>query len=169
MEDENIEIGKPHQDEEMVLARRGYPRSTVNIEAYEGGYEYGLEEGSKDAELIIRDLWRKVRKRKWLILSIALIVTTITTVEMYRRKSVYMASTMIEIAKEEYVPVKPSDVVFQDPDSSATPGALKTKMYIIQSDPLLEEVVLKLGLNKNPDFWSSQKEICFRCNQYDHR
>src|SRR5215510_3254761 len=43
----------------------------------------------------VREIWRKVRKRKWLVLAVAFIATTIVTIESYRNKPLYQATAKI--------------------------------------------------------------------------
>src|SRR5207247_9556736 len=54
----------------------------------------------RSGSLHLREVWRIIRKRRWLILCIALIVTTLATIDAYRTKSTYRASAFIEIGKD---------------------------------------------------------------------
>src|SRR5258708_671868 len=77
------------------IAREGarlrpyYPQGT--------GYGYGY--GGGDGKIHLRELWRTLRKRKWLILTLMFVVTSLVTIEMYRTKNIYQAATLIEIGK----------------------------------------------------------------------
>src|SRR6266567_7945606 len=48
----------------------------------------------------LRGLWRIVRKRRWLIIGIAFIVTTLVTIDVFRTKSLYEATATIEIGRD---------------------------------------------------------------------
>ena len=157
MADDSIEPRSLARNESVALVRRGYPRAAFDLDSFDAAYDYGFEPKSKGPEFLVSDTWRKVRKHKWLILSLVLIATSLTTIEMYRRKSVYRATAVIEIGKEEYAPVKQADIIFQDPSEAPTPANLKTKMYILKSDPVLEDVVTKLGLDRRSDYWTPPK------------
>ncbi len=157
MEDKRLETEESKFREDVALVRRGYPKVALGPEVYDYGYDDGYGYESKTGEFNIRDIWRKVRKHKWLIISITVVATALTTVELYRRKPVYRAYTTIEISKEQYAPVKASDLIIQDTDTASPTGSLKTKIYIIESDPLLEDVVKDVKLQQNPKFWSSSR------------
>jgi polysaccharide biosynthesis transport protein len=157
MEDEKSAFEESRFRDEAALVRRGYPKVAVSPEVYDYGYEENYGHDRKAKEFNLRDIWRKVRKHKGLIVSITIIITTLTAIEMYRRKPIYRASTMIEIAREQYGPIKAADAVVEDTETTGPNGSLKTKIYIIQSDPLLEGVVKELKLPENPKFWSSTR------------
>src|SRR5215475_3225009 len=59
----------------------------------------------------IRENWRKIRKRKWLVLAVTAIVTTIVTVESFRMKSTYQATAMVARTNENPAIVKLGDAV----------------------------------------------------------
>jgi polysaccharide biosynthesis transport protein len=151
MSDERLEIEKIAPSDETSLIRPGYPRLQTYPDGYGTSYGYGEDEG-----IHLRDIWRTIRKRKWLILVIAVIVTSIVTVEAFRTKSIYMASAMIELGKENTTMVKSGngDVVIQtdDTDLYYPLMSIKTKMLRLTSEPLLEDVVVNLKLDQNPRF-----------------
>lgn len=103
----------------------------------------------------IRDLWRKVLKHKWLIALITLIVTSIVTVEVFRDKSVYSATATVEIEKENRTLFRSGDVEIETEDSDfgyQTSRAMKSKIRLLQTRPLLEDVAVILRLDQNADF-----------------
>lgn len=126
----------------------GYRSSTPS--AY--GYGYG-EEG----KVHLRELWRTIRKRKWLIISIVLIVTSLVTVEMYRTKPTYQASTIVEIGKENTTLVRSGDLVINDDSDPYYQVNIKTKMLLLNSRELHEDVVADLKLDQNPKFLESDR------------
>src|SRR3954447_9104058 len=75
---------------DSVGLRPHYPTGT--------GYGYGY--GGGEGQMHLRELWRNLRKRKWLILTLVFVVTTLVTIEMYRTKNIYQAATLIEIGKD---------------------------------------------------------------------
>jgi polysaccharide biosynthesis transport protein len=142
--------------EEDALERRRYPKG-LSLDAYDYGYDENYGYSTKARDFNIYELWRRVRKHKLLIVVITLVITVMATIEMYRRKPVYQASTLIEVGKEQYSPIKEQDAVVQDAGETTPNGSLKTKIYIIKSDPLLEDVVRDLKLTANPNFWGGSK------------
>lgn len=137
------------------------PRQTIDIAAretsgvrphYPNSYGYGYGYGGADDQKIhLRELWRTVRKRKWLIFAIVSIVTTLVTIDMYRTKNTYQASTMIEIGKETQ-PGRPLSIYGDEYDPFYMVN-IKTKMLMVKSHSLLEAVVTEKHLDQNPNFY----------------
>src|SRR5499427_7429634 len=128
-------------------AASGYPEPNPY------GYGYGYE--ADDEKVYVRRMWRAIKKRKLLIAVLAIITTSVVTVEMFRTKSIYQASATVEIGRENRTLVKSGDVVIQTDDSDDmyfVQTAMKTKVRQIQSRPLLEEVVAAAYLDQNPRF-----------------
>src|SRR5262245_7999103 len=116
MADERVELeAVPVPDDEGPLVRPGYPGAR-NYDVNPYGYSYGGDD-DEQGSAYIRELWRMVRKRKWLIISVAVIVTTLVTIEAYRTKSIYKASAFIELGKDSpAVRSGPSNMVIQSDD-----------------------------------------------------
>jgi capsular exopolysaccharide synthesis family protein len=151
MADERVELEKVPLSEDAPLVRPGYPRMPGYAET---GYGYGYGEEEDRAHL--HELWRTIRKHKWLIMTIVVVVTSIVTVEAYRAKPVYSSTSIIELGKENTTMVKSTagDVVIQtdDTDLYYPEMSIKTKMLKLMSEPLLEDVVVGLNLDKNSKF-----------------
>ncbi|HKV38883.1 MAG TPA: polysaccharide biosynthesis tyrosine autokinase, partial [Blastocatellia bacterium] len=137
-----------------ALLRPGYPRVGVSAEAYGSGYGYSYPDSG--GKITPREVWRVLKKRKWLIAVIAVVATTLVTIVSFQSKSVYQASTTIEIERENRTLVRQGDVVIQSDDGGDdayfTTVNMKTKIRILQSRPLLEDVVATLHLDTNPKF-----------------
>jgi capsular exopolysaccharide synthesis family protein len=117
---------------------------------YPSGYGYDGY-GSENQKVHLRELWRTVSKRKWLIVSIALIITTLVAIEVYRTKNSYQASALIEIGKDSSTLGRPASIFGDDYDPFYMVN-MKTKMLMVKSHSLLESVVLKKKLDQNPVF-----------------
>ena len=98
----------------------------------------------------LREIWRKVRKRKLLILTIVLVVTTIVTIESFRNKSYYQAVAKIAF-NQNSSEMKLGDLVLSSNDSER----INTDLLMIKTYPLLEDVVVLLRLDQNPKFLSA--------------
>src|SRR5207253_10766407 len=96
---------------------------------YRAEGDYG--DGHKEENVRVREVWRNIRKHKWLIVTITVIITVVVAIEMYRTPSIYEASTMIEIGKEDPPPGKPGSFVFQVEDPMNV--SLKTKIQALRS------------------------------------
>jgi capsular exopolysaccharide synthesis family protein len=155
MAQERFDLEQIQASEQERLGRPGYPPGTTYgyPDANPYGYGYGYEED--DEKVYVRRMWRAIRKRKWMIAVLAIITTSIVTVEMFRTKSMYQASATVEIGKENKTLVKSGDVVIQTDESDDmyfVSTAMKTKIRQLESRPLLEEVVAATKLDQNPRF-----------------
>ncbi len=143
--EEKNKIDRVQQTDEAILIRPSgsAPLTSMDQLAYNNYYNPGnVEEGFN-----IREIWRKVRKRKWLILTIAVIVTTIVAIESFRTKSVYQATAKVAINKDSTT-FKFGNAIFESNDSER----IQTELLYLRTYPLLAKVVVKLRLNENPQF-----------------
>ncbi len=110
----------------------------------------------EEGVLNLRELWRRIRRRKWMIIVIVSIVTTLSAVEASRQKSIYQATATIEIGNNNQMLLKAADLVIESDNSE-----LETALFILESYPLLEDVVANLRLDKNQAFLDITKERTF--------
>src|SRR5947199_9373644 len=68
---------------------------------------YGVSAAS---ETHLRDYLAVVLKRKWLILSLVVVVTSLVTIQMYRQAPIYEAETTIQIQQKQNV-IQTKDLV----------------------------------------------------------
>ena len=161
MADERFELEKATSPVDAQLVRPGYPRMGGYPDGSAYGYGYGY--GEDDERAYVRRMWRAIKKRKLVIAVIALIVTSVVTLEVFRSKSIYQASTTIEIGKDNRT-LRAGDILLQSDESDDSyyiATAMKTKIRLLQSRPLLEDVVLNLKLDQNPKLMdvTSKKSI----------
>jgi polysaccharide biosynthesis transport protein len=146
MSEEKNELEKVVLPDEVSL-QPAYPRSAD----YHSGEEYGYGYGKEEEGIRVREVWRNIRKHKWLVFTVTLIITSVVTVEMYRAPSIYEASALIEIGKDEPPPGKPGSFVLQFDDPMNV--SMKTKIQALRSPAVYQAVALKLGLDQNPKFF----------------
>ena len=153
MADDRSELERIPHPEEALLVQPGYPRAPGYPDPVPYGYGYARNEDDEDS-INLREIWRIIRKRKWLIVCITVIVTTLVTIEAYRAKSIYKASAFIEIGKDSpTVRSAASGMVIQADDDLYYPQlSINTNLFRLTSEPLLEEVVVDLKLDQNPKF-----------------
>ena len=153
MSDDRVELERVSPSEEATLLRPGYPRVPSYYEASPYGYGNSYGEDHEDS-IHLREVWRIIRKRRWLIAAVVVIVTTLVTIEAYRTKSTYKASAFIEIGKDSAtVRSAPNGTVIQADDDTYFPQlAINTNLFRLTSEPLLEDVVADLKLDQNPKF-----------------
>ncbi|MGH9852272.1 MAG: Wzz/FepE/Etk N-terminal domain-containing protein, partial [Blastocatellia bacterium] len=157
MADERAELPKTLTPEETAIVQSLRPDDTrVARGAYDYGYtNYGADQNNNTVHL--RELWRIVRKRKWLVGLIASIATILIIIEVYRTPSIYRAQSDILIGSEAPTVVQTKDQVIQIDDSNN----LNTNKIIITSRPLLEDVVVSLKLDQHPKFVESLQKKSF--------
>src|SRR5215471_7299631 len=141
------------------------PHQTIDISARETsgvrphypnayGYGYGYAPPADNQKIHLRELWRTIRKRKWLIATITIIITTLLTIDMYRTKDTFQASSLIEIGKDMTTLGRPGSSYGDDYDPFYMVN-IKTKMLMVKSHSLLEEVVNDKHLDQNPNFFKA--------------
>src|SRR5215813_8599954 len=151
-------MSEENTDLEKVPAAELASRENGGVRPYYpqgAGYGYGYGYPSPDHKIHVRELWRTVRKRKLLIVSIVLIVTTLVTLEVYRTKNSYQASTLIEIGKDTAALGRPGASIFGDDYDPFYMVNIKTKMLTVKSHSLLAKVVTGHHLDKEPSFYES--------------
>src|SRR5215813_432715 len=155
MADERADLGKALTPEESALMRP-LVTSRPGGPPYDQGYtSYGVDPNTESIHL--RELWRIVRKRKWLVSLISGVATILHTIEVHRTPSIYQAQAEILVGKEASTVVQTKDQLIRLDDSDN----LNTNKIILKSGPLLEDVVVNLGLDRNPKFTESLQKKTF--------
>lgn len=112
-----------------------------------------LRTGVRENAIDLREMWRMLRRRKWLVITIVMVVTSLVAIQMYRTKSYYQASTIIEIGKDSTTVVRDSGISIQNDDFDPYYQVnIKTKILLLTSRNLIEDVVVQLKLDQNPKF-----------------
>jgi succinoglycan biosynthesis transport protein ExoP len=129
-----------------VSTRNGY--ATPPIVAYG-------EENSPEGEVHLRDYWRTIRKRLWLIAGLALIVSSIAAIKQARLPDVYQARARVQVDAETFSPAlgasRGGNVYV---DSYMDPEYFNTQVQILTSPTLLRRVAKTLDLEHNRNFLS---------------
>jgi succinoglycan biosynthesis transport protein ExoP len=107
----------------------------------------------------LREYVTVVLKRKWLILSLVLVATTLVTIQMYRTPSIYAAATTIQIKpKEENVLRTRSDAVVINTGRTTDPAYIATQLRLLENPTLARQVILSLDLQNNPAFLGGESQ-----------
>ncbi len=100
----------------------------------------------------LREYLAVVLKRKWLILSLVVVVTSLVAIQMYRTPSIYEASTQIQIEQ------KPRSVVSTTRGGESLlirgndPNYWNTQLQKLKTQKLARQVIMRLDLQNNPNF-----------------
>jgi capsular exopolysaccharide synthesis family protein len=103
----------------------------------------------------LRDYLFVVLKRKWLILSLCLVVTSLVAVQMFRQPSIYEAGATIRIEQSKRSVLSTDKFILNaQPDANFW----GTQVKLLQSPALARQVALSLDLQHNPTFFGSQAQ-----------
>jgi len=144
------------QDERLVPARGGRELDpTLADLTHSKGY--GGRYGSPSTETNLKEYLFVILKRKWLILSLMLIITSLATIQAYREPSVYEGATRIKIEQKRPSILQAANgggIVIGQND----PNAWGTQLKLLTNETLARKVVLKLDLQHNPAFFGRQSQ-----------
>ena len=116
-----------------------------------GGRYPSYRESSGSEGFQILEYWRAIRKRLWLVIGIAVLVTTLSAIYMARKPDIYLASGRIQVDLEQNNP----DLITSDrqrPISNPDPSYFNTQLQLLGSDGLLRRVIKEHNLDANKDF-----------------
>ena len=137
------------QDERLVPARSGRDLDSTLAELTQGK-PYGRY-GSPPADTNLREYLFVILKRKWLIMSMILVITSLATIQAYREPNIFEAATTIRIEPKGNVLTSGNLVINSQPD----PNFWGTQFKLLQNPELARHVVVRLGLQNNPSFFGS--------------
>ncbi|MFN2577852.1 MAG: GumC family protein [Pyrinomonadaceae bacterium] len=141
------------QDERLVPARPSRELGNLADLTPSKGYA-GRYAGSGD-EVNLKEYLFVILKRKWLILSLVLIITSLATIQAYREPSIYEGATTIKIEQKTPSILQSGSgggLVIGQSD----PNFWGTQLKLLQNEALARQVILKLDLQHNPTFFGPQ-------------
>jgi capsular exopolysaccharide synthesis family protein len=103
----------------------------------------------------IRDYLFVVLKRKWLILSLVLVVTSLVTIQAFRAPSIYAGETTIRIEEKPPNVLQTKEIVIT---GQSDPNFWGTQLKLLENPALARQVVLTLDLQHNPAFFGGQTQ-----------
>jgi polysaccharide biosynthesis transport protein len=103
----------------------------------------------------LRDYLFVVLKRKWLILSLVLAVTSLVTIQMFRSPSIYKGETTIKIEPRPQSVLQTKDIVI---NAQTDPNFWGTQLKLLENPTLARQVVLTLDLQNNQAFFGGQSQ-----------
>lgn len=99
----------------------------------------------------LREYLAVVLKRKWLILSLMVVVTSLVAIQMYRLPSQYEAAGTIQIEQKSKSPLatgKGGDIIIRGNDQTYW----NTQLQKLKTQKLARQVILRLDLQNNASF-----------------
>ncbi len=116
------------------------------------GYGYGVD---VENQVHLLDYWRAIRKRLWLVLGVAALLTTLSMVYAARKPDIYEASSRVQVDLESN-PMYGSNPAPMILNSGSDPAYFNTQLQILTSPGLLRRVVKTLDLEHNRAFLRPQ-------------
>lgn len=143
-----LPVAPPPLPETKLTVREGGGANTYANSYGSGGY-------GEAEQNYLREYLRVVYKRKWIILSITIIVTVATALYMYRVPSVYLseATMVIENRNPSLVQSQQDKVTINLGDD---PTYWNTQLKLLQNPELMRQVAREMGLQNNPEFARDQ-------------
>jgi succinoglycan biosynthesis transport protein ExoP len=102
-----------------------------------------------------RDYLFVVLKRKWLILSLVLVVTSLVTIQAFRAPSIYAGETTIRIEQKAPNVLQTKEIVIT---GQGDPNFWGTQLKLLENPALARQVVLTLDLQHNSSFFGGQTQ-----------
>jgi polysaccharide biosynthesis transport protein len=137
--------------DERLLPMRPQDTSLADIAQAKPYAKYGSR---AETETTFREYLFAVLKRKWLILSIILVVTSLVTIQTYREPSIYQAATIIRIEPRPTSVLQTGTLVLNQTD----PNFWGTQIKLLTNPSLARQVTLTLNLQNNPAFVGNQAD-----------
>lgn len=140
-------------DERLVPARDGrdLDRSLADLTQSKPYGRYG----NTSTDLNLREYLYVVLKRKWLIMSMVLVITSLATIQAYREPSIFEGATTIKIEQKAQSILQSGTgggIVIGQND----PNFWGTQLKLLQNPTLARQVILTLDLQRNPTFFGPQ-------------
>jgi succinoglycan biosynthesis transport protein ExoP len=115
-------------------------------------YSYNLYD-STDDKTHLRDYWRSVRKRLWLVIGISVLCTSLATIYLARKPDIFEAQARVQVDLERTNPAlggKDNSIIVNNPVND--PAYFNTQLQILTGPGLLRRVAKTLDLEHNQNF-----------------
>jgi polysaccharide biosynthesis transport protein len=144
----------PRQVESVEIERPFEPH--IPVVTTNGGYgayrDVNVQEGFQ-----LVTYWRIIRKRFWLVVGIAVLITTLTAIYMARKPNIYQSHAVVQVDLEQANP----DLITSDrraPLTNQDPSYFNTQLQLLTSESLLRRVIKELSLDSNKEFQKVKTE-----------
>src|ERR1041384_6090065 len=99
-----------------------------------------------------------ILKRKWLILSLLLVITSLVAIQSFRAPAIYEGVTTIRIQQKQPNILQTDKLIINGQND---PNFWGTQLKLLQNPALARQVVLNLDLQHNPAFFGGQSQTGF--------
>jgi succinoglycan biosynthesis transport protein ExoP len=103
----------------------------------------------------LRDYLFVVLKRKWLVFSLVLVITSLVTIQSFRAPSIYQGETTIRIEQRPMSVLQTKEIVITGQND---PNFWGTQLKLLENPALARQVVLTLDLQHNSAFFGGQTQ-----------
>jgi capsular exopolysaccharide synthesis family protein len=121
---------------------------------------YAYDSGEDQRGLNLVEYWRLIIKHVWLILGIAVVISTLVAIYLIRQPDIYEAQVRIQVDLESANPLlggmsKGNSVILSG--ETRDPAYFNTQLQILPGPGLLRKVVKNLDLEHNTSFMSGHR------------
>src|SRR5215831_16598816 len=119
---------------------------------YADGYPSGAEDEGGQVDWV---RWaHAILRHKWLIVAVVASGTALSLFAAFRTRDAYQAYAVISVGKEDtaVIKVREGDLIVQNDEP------LTTKMYLLQSAPLVEEVIINMKLDQSEELLNPREK-----------
>ncbi|MCY7374960.1 MAG: polysaccharide biosynthesis tyrosine autokinase [Pyrinomonadaceae bacterium] len=119
---------------------------------FNGSYGAYRDIGAQDGGFQLITYWRIIRKRFWLVVGIAVLMTTLAAIYMARKPDIFQSRAVVQVDLEQ---ANPDLITSGDRRSSAMnqdPSYFNTQLQLLSSESLLRRVIKELSLDSNKEF-----------------
>lgn len=145
----------PRTESEPSGLVRNFEPQVVQTGGYPGYRDSAPAEGFQ-----LMEYWRAIRKRLWLVIGLAILVTTVVAIYMAQKPNVYQAKARIQVDLEQTNP----DLITSDMQRAASnpdPAYINTQLQLLSSDGLLRRTIKDHSLDTSPQLQSSINQVSF--------
>src|SRR5919201_3885121 len=136
----------------------GLINKAAEIRFLEGAAERGalpppVVSDDASGEVQLRDYWRAVLKRRWMIIGLTLLLTILAAVYVARKPDIYEAEARVQVDLENNPALgssKGGSIIVSSPVND--PSYFNTQLQILTGSGLLRRVVKTLDLEHNQAF-----------------
>lgn len=103
------------------------------------------------AQQSLSHYWHVLLKRRWTVMSVAFVLTTLTVIGSYKSTPIFRASSRVQVEADTPL-IQSLNDLYHGMGINTDDAFLQTQLQVVQSDTLAWHTVEQLGLDQNPSF-----------------